>query len=206
MVNKIPQIRRDSFMTFRPKIDMIKLDIKLSPLLKDLVDRDKDLNKMSYGIGIYRNMKKVWLAPFGSQPEYVKSLMKGDKFPLELTGIPRENGMLHYVGYFPETEQHQIYYYLGKDERGVDKRLHGLNADYYGTSKTYDKHWNVLKENSYAVRIPFDEGNLVCKKEFPQIKKGEITGRYINLSYRQLLNNKSENECTLSWLLHDTQK
>src|SRR3972149_5643086 len=84
------------FMSFKPsidkmdnihKMDIIQLKAKFSsPIINQLIEQDKDKNKMRYGIGFYgKNDIKWWFAPYGNQPEFMEYLSK--KYGQNIPGI-----------------------------------------------------------------------------------------------------------------------
>jgi hypothetical protein len=191
-----------SFITFKPDIDHIHLNIKInSPVINSLINNNKD-KKMVFGLASYET-PKIWIAPYGTQLEFLNTLQK-TYVPFMDTKFIRDRlpGILHYIGYFPNSEYHQLYYYLGKNSIHVDTRLHNLQPDYYGISRTYDKDWNPIKTNSFAVRVPFSNAYTIACKEISDLNF--ITKpQYLNLSYRQ---DATSDDFTISWLNHDTTK
>ena len=125
-------------MTFKPsKYNMkYKCDLDGSKLMKQIPIG----NQAVIGIANYNNnTKKIWIAPYGNQLDFEKSLENYKPF-LDIP-IPNEKcGFLHYIGYFPYSKHHQIYLYHGRNRTSVDGRLRALNPGYFGTSITYMKN------------------------------------------------------------------
>ena len=197
------------FMTFKPSIDGVKLKGKIdSKIINQLIEQDKNFNKMGYGVGFYGQEIKYWFAPYGNQLEFSdyisqhKDLEPLLKIPKVFQGpLFDNNDIPHYIGYFPRINFHQIYYFLGKDDTKVHERLKGLGADYYGFSETFDNSFNVIKKNTYAIRVSYEKCKEIIEKEFPMFKERP---KYLNLSHRYFLDGKEE--MTLSYLLYDTSK
>lgn len=179
-------MRKDSFMTFKPRINHIYWN--QSPILKELIRKDTGL--MGYGLALYNGVHKVWVAPYGNQLEFMQALCTNYAPFIDLPDNP---GIPHYIGFFPDLHYHQIYYYLGSDAKFVDLRLADLKPDYFGFSRTYDCKWNVIKENTYAIRVPLANfaNTELCKK---YANKEVLPYPYVNISYRRVPGTEAEEE------------
>ena len=163
-------IRKDSFITFKPRINHTYWN--QSPVLKKLIQQD--MGQMGYGLALYNGKHKVWIAPYGNQLEFTQTLRTNYAPFIDL---PKNHGVPHFVGFFPDLNYHQVYYYLGADASHVDPRLANLKPDYFGVSRTYDGNWDVVKENSYAIRVPFSNFANTGLHKFPTVP-------FLNISYR----------------------
>jgi hypothetical protein len=202
-----------SFITFKPKIDHIKIDLRYNnPVIQSIIDEatiNNNGDKMIFGMANYGH-PKLWLAPYGNQVEFLNTLNNNYSPFLDVSKFIKDRipGILHYIGYFPDVCNYQLYYYLGnnlddmKEDKLLFSRFNGLRPDYYGLSKTYDKDWNHIKTNSFAIRIPFMEGLNIVKAEMPSFNFTNFP-QYLNLSYRC---NEIDNDFTVSWLSYDTTK
>ena len=206
LINGKAHTIKQSFITFKPTEDYITFNVPIiSPILTSLMKNNMYTDNMGCGIGHYNDKVKVWVAPYGNQVEFMDSLTKGIKPFMNIKDYTRDefDGILHYVGYFPNLDCHQIYYYLGKNNKYdcIDDRLKTLNPDYFGFSRTYDKNWKCIKENSYAVNVPIDNCRLLLNKEILSLNK---LPSHINLSYRKT-NGDDVDEFAINWLVVDTK-
>lgn len=208
-----------SFITFKPKRDNVKPSFFLnniedrcqkSPIMSKLIEDNRNNLKTGYGIGSSQSKYKIWISPLGDQLDFMQNLANYKPFIdiNQYTDIRQQydQGLLHYVGYFPQYNYHQFYFYLGKDIKKadcVDTRLRYLDADYFAYSLTLDDSWNLIKFGSYAVKVPFDNCKHLVDNRL--IEADEITSKHLNLSYRKWIG-KAEDEFVISYLVLDTLK
>lgn len=204
--------KTDYFMTFRPSVSGITINRRFnSDIINNLITQNLSNDRMGYGIGFYDNKIKYWFAPYGNQPEFMHTLNSGTYNPfLDIKDFKSNNEypILHYIGYYPSHNYHQLYYFLGKDTMTFNKSLPGIdnkksfkNADYYGLSETFDQNNHIIKQNFYAMRIPTEDCLDLIKKEFPMINISQYNPRYVNFSYRNIPHDTT-NEMTLNFLIH----
>lgn len=185
LLKKMENIERDFFITF--KTVETPNDVE-STLLKSIIQTG--YSNIGYGLGFNKSgVKKIWIAPYGHQPEFLKSLSNNYKPFISQTG---NLGIPHYVGYFQDSKKHQIYYFLGKDAPYLNPKLTSLNPDYYGYSQTYDASWNQTKENHYAIGVPYHHFKNDEDFELPLVE-------HLNVSYRRQTDMSSES--AVSYLL-----
>lgn len=200
-----PHLIKQSFWTFNPSVDYVSFNMKIdSPIINSLLDMHS-LPNMGCGIGTYEHIIKIWV----NQLEFLDEVNKQTAPFLNIKNYTSDfiPGILHYIGYFPKSNHRQIYYYLGTDNTYVDPKLQLLQPDYFGLSRTYDKDWICIKQNSYAVRVPYDNCVDLLKEEFLIDDVRKVP--YLNLSYRSypytvndLLHNPTE--FAVNWSAYDT--
>jgi len=206
IINGKPNLIKQSFYTFKPKLDHITHNLKIgSPILNSIINHNVFSKTMGYGIGSYNGITKIWISPYGDQLEFLDQLNKGIDPFIDIKNYTPDSfpGILHYVGYFVESGNHQIYYYLGNESEHVDHKLKSLEPDYFGYSRTYNSDWVCIKENSYAIRVPYSNCVSLLKQENLINEVDKVP--YLNLSYRSSVN-ADNNEFAVNWLLYDTIK
>jgi hypothetical protein len=204
------QITNQLFYTFKPTRDNIIFHkLFKSRIINNLTTKYKENDKIVYGVANYNGINKILLAPYGHQLEFVELLKSNSYVPFLDTSLYFSNelvdpkAILHYMTYFPDNDYHQFYYYWNKEFNTsyMDPRLKHYDADYFATSLTFNGKWNVIKRNSYAIRVPLEACSTMIKKEF-NLNLHNINN--INISYRKSLDNKDNNDSmTICYLLHN---
>lgn len=160
----------------------LKKCLETNKIIKDHFITFKIENYQLGGVGFDENFiaRKFWLANYQTQLDYIEKIKHINQ--------PK---IFHFVGWFPESKQIQIYWYH-KNNDDISKKLLKYSPDYFGSSITYNEIFQPIKRNDYAIRVPITQ----CNDIIQEFGLNVTTIKWLNISYR------SNEEVAISYLNH----